>query len=139
KPLVLNDATAQIPVLEPMEAIEPDFDDAPELPEKPSEAVPSRPADRLETWQRNLLDLSLRNNLLNFRAGKRVIPLDTPDTGLLEDKLASGATLRLKPRPPVMTGSDLRDSRIYESRTLEDPVQQLALDALTRNQLLVGI
>lgn len=139
KPLALNDDTAQIPVLEPVETIEPEFDDAPEVPVEPPAASPPLPADRLETWQRNLLDLSLRNNLLNCRAGKRVIPLDVPDTGLLEDRLAAGTTLRLKPRPQIMTGSDPRSRSIYESRTLEDPEQQLALEALTRNEVLVGI
>lgn len=139
RPLALVDNTARIPVLEPMETIEPEFDDAPDTPVEPPAAPPPLPADRLETWQRNLLDLSLRNNLLNCRAGKRVIPLDVPNPGLLEDRLAAGTTLRLKPRPQIMTGSDPRSRSIYESRTLEDPEQQLALDALSRNEILVGI
>ena len=71
----------------------PDFEDAPDLAEVESQSYDStlpRPHDRLGQWQRKLLDLSLRNNLLNFRASKRVVELMVPDPGHLEDMLADG-------------------------------------------------
>ena len=55
-----------------------DLDDAPDLVEiGPLARAPesSGPQGRLDRWQRKLLDLSLRNNLLNFRASKRVVEL----------------------------------------------------------------
>ena len=47
-------------------------------------------AAKLQLWERKLLDLSLRNNLLNMRTGKNAIPFDTFDIGLLEDDLDQG-------------------------------------------------
>ena len=45
---------------------------------------------KLQLWERKLLDLSLRNNLLNMKLGKNAIPFDTSDIGLLEDELDQG-------------------------------------------------
>ena len=61
--------------------------------------VPGETPDaRVDRWLRQLLDLSLRNPLLNYRAKKRAIPITCPDPGLLEDKLAAGKRIRLDPR-----------------------------------------
>ncbi len=139
KPLATGDV-ATAPADETQEELEPVFDEAPDLPDEEirrTEELSSRPVDRLDMWQRKLLDLSLRNNLLNFKASKRAIKLDTPDPGQLEDRLADGNTLRLKPRPELMTGVDVRDRTIHESRTNEDLYKQHALDALRRDEVLV--
>ena len=58
---------------------------------------PQTPAGRIERWQRRLLDLSLRNRLLNFRPTKQTVPLLCPDASRLEDRLADGASMRLVP------------------------------------------
>ena len=141
KPLASGEA-ATINPAEPQEALEPVFDEAPDLPDDEilrTEELSTKPADRLDLWQRKLLDLSLRNNLLNFKSGKRAIKLDAPDPGQVEDRLADGHTLRLKPRPELMTGADTRDRAIHESRTNEDLYKQHALDALRRDEVLVPI
>lgn len=52
-------------------------------------------SDRITRWQTKLLDLSLRNRLLNFKETGRTLPLSVPDLGLLEDKLASGSRLSI--------------------------------------------
>ena len=44
--------------------------------------------DRLERWRQKLLDLSLRNRLLNVRDNQFVIPLICEDITKLEDTLA---------------------------------------------------
>ena len=140
KPLATGDASVAVPTDEPQEELEPVFDEAPDLPDEEirrTEEPSSKPTDRLDMWQRKLLDLSLRNNLLNFKASKRAIKLDAPDPGQLEDRLAGGNTLRLKPRPELMTGTDARDRTIHESRTNEDLYKQHALDALRRDEVLV--
>ena len=41
-------------------------------------------------WERKLLDLSMRNMLINFRVGGPVVPILTADISGLEDKLAEG-------------------------------------------------
>ncbi|MEX1026015.1 MAG: DUF3320 domain-containing protein [Planctomycetota bacterium] len=57
------------------------------------------PGTRLEHWRRKLLDLSMRNRLLNFKVSKRTIPLLPPSLAALEDALADGATFQVRPRP----------------------------------------
>jgi hypothetical protein len=137
-------ASAEAVVLEPTEGEEvgePVFDAAPDLPEDSitPEEKPETPQGRLDRWQRKLLDLSLRNSLLNFRASKRVIRLDTPNPGELEDRLAQGKRIRLLPRPDLMDGADPRSGEIYQERYDEDARRAHALDALTRDQVLVGL
>ncbi|MCO3053528.1 DUF3320 domain-containing protein [Pseudomonas aeruginosa] len=114
----------------------------PELPdEAPVEfdVASLDPKDRLARWQRKLLDLSLRNNLLNFKAGKKAVRLEAPDAAALEDILASGQQLKLLTRPDLMDGSDPRDQALHEEREREDVRRQHALDALKRKEVFVGL
>ncbi|KXF19699.1 DNA helicase [Pseudomonas aeruginosa] len=114
----------------------------PELPdEAPVEVDVASldPKDRLARWQRKLLDLSLRNNLLNFKAGKKAVRLEAPDAAALEDILASGQQLKLHTRPDLMEGADPRDQALHEEREREDLRRQHALDALKRNEVFVGL
>lgn len=118
------------------------IDEPPELPdEAPVEVDVASldPKDRLARWQRKLLDLSLRNNLLNFKAGKKAVRLEAPDAAALEDILASGQNLKLQTRPDLMDGADPRDQALHEEREREDLRRQHALDALKRNEVFVGL
>lgn len=65
---------------------------------------PSRkpPVTRLMQWERKLLDLSLRNMLINMRMTKVVVPLLSSDVGILEDALSDGEEFRVLPRPEDM-------------------------------------
>ena len=66
------------------------LEDAPDLPDEVAQEGPTaelNPKDRLARWQRKLLDLSLRNALLNFKAGKKALQLDV-SAPTLEDALA---------------------------------------------------
>ena len=45
---------------------------------------------KLRLWERKLLDLSLRNNLLNMRMGKNAIRYEHDDIATLEDELDQG-------------------------------------------------
>lgn len=124
-------------------ASEPILEEAPDLPEDPEPPeIPSAdldPKDRLTRWQRKLLDLSLRNNLLNFREGKKSIRLNAPDPGALEDLLAAGESFKLLPMPDLMEGRDPRDQAIHESRDMENVRRGLALDALARKEIFVSL
>jgi len=97
------------------------------------------PKDRLERWQRKLLDLSLRNNLLNFKYGKKAMKLEAPDPGALEDILASGQSLKLLTRPDLMDGADPREKELYEQREREDVRRRHAEDALKRREVFVAL
>ncbi len=89
------------------------------------------PGGRLAQWQRKLLDLSLRNPLLNMRASKTNIPLLAPNPGLIEDLLAQGKALSLESQP----GWGARDAELHLERTGEQLDQELALAALARHRL----
>jgi hypothetical protein len=108
-----------------------------ELAGEPAEPDPRSltPADRVTRWQRKLLDLSLRNGLLNFRKAKRAVTFEAPDPGRLEDTLSSGRALKLLPWPELMRGADPRDRVLHEGRTHEDLQRQHALDALARGEI----
>ncbi len=89
-----------------------------------------QPLDRVEQWKRKLLDLSLRNRLLNFKTGKGSVDFFCPDAGALEDRLAKGGRLKILPAADVMTGADPRDPELHHRRAGEDAAKQHALDAL---------
>ena len=143
KPLASAEApTVAQTAAQPM-AVEPPFDEPPELPEDvpTAEQDPAtlNPKDRLARWQRKLLDLSLRNNLLNFKSGKKALKLEAPDAGPLEDLLSDGQTLKLLARPDLMDGADPRNQAIYEGREREDLRRAHALDALKRREVFIGV
>lgn len=118
------------------------LEDAPDLPEDDIREVDEAaldPKDRLARWQRKLLDLSLRNNLLNFKAGKKALRLDAPDPGLLEDLMSDGKEVKLLPRPDLMDGGDPRSQAIHESRDRENLRRQFALDALNRREVFIEL
>lgn len=123
--------------------VEPPIEEAPELADEDIVAEPDpatlSPKDRLARWQRKLLDLSLRNNLLNFREGKKALKLEAPDPGALEDILSGGAVIKLLSRPDLMDGIDPRNQTIYEGREREDVRREHALDALKRGEVFVAV
>jgi len=143
KPLASAQATLTSGPVERPPALEPAFDEPPDLPEDGMVAEPDpatlNPKDRLARWQRKLLDLSLRNNLLNFKSGKKALKLEAPDPGALEDLLADGQALKLLPRPDLMDGADPRDQAIYERREREDLRREHALDALKRREVFIAV
>lgn len=50
-------------------------------------------------WERKLLDLGLRNPLINLRLSKTVVPVLTTSLGELEDALADGGEFVILPKP----------------------------------------
>ena len=53
-------------------------------------------------WERKLLDLSLRNLLINMRMTKSIVPLLASDVSILEDALSDGEEFQVMPRPTEM-------------------------------------
>jgi very-short-patch-repair endonuclease len=143
KPLASAESLVAKPFTDQPQVVEPPFDEAPDLPDDDVQAEPDaatlNPKDRLARWQRKLLDLSLRNNLLNFKSGKKALKLEAPDAGALEDLLADGQALKLLARPDLMDGADPRDQAIYEGREREDLRRAHALDALKRREVFIGV
>lgn len=77
-------------------------------------------ANRLNNWKRKLLDLSLRNRVLNHRDTKKSIPLIVPDPADLEDRLDGGAKFDILPKAKLMDAGDPRSAELHEQRTGED-------------------
>ena len=59
--------------------------------------VSTKDATRFDTWQRKLLDMSLRNNMLNAPLGTRQLELVLPDLPALEDALSNGKSFAITP------------------------------------------
>lgn len=53
-------------------------------------------------WERKLLDMSMRNMLINMRFTKAVVPLLAEDLGIIEDSLSDGEEFQVLPRPDNM-------------------------------------
>ena len=90
---------------------------------------------RIERWQRRLLDLTLRNRLLNFKNTKKTIPLLCPDLAAFEDYLAGGAIFGIQPRPMEMAAADPRDPDSFRRRTGDDAVETLLREDLLAKSL----
>ncbi|WP_092116962.1 DUF4011 domain-containing protein [Bradyrhizobium erythrophlei] len=138
KPLDLNGSADQAisPAAEPRSAQEvgeiPQFEE--EL-DKRQEPTPDRVLDRLETWKRNLLYLSLRNRLLNFKDTKSTIQIECPDPAALEDKLSGGERFKLLGKSTLLDGNDGRDATLLAQRRNDDARKEFLKDAMGRGDL----
>lgn len=101
--------------------------------------VSDTPEGRLASWKSKLLDLTLRNRLLNFKATKSTLSLIAPDLGSFEDALADGLEFTIRALPELMEGSDPRMAEVHMQRSGKSPVDQMALQALANKELLVRV
>jgi Superfamily I DNA and RNA helicases and helicase subunits len=85
-------------------------------------------------WERKLLDLSLRNNLLNTRITRNTLQLISADLDKLEDALADGDEFRLLPRPADWD-NPLYDFGLYSAVASTDPIVELVKLELTQKRL----
>lgn len=109
----------------------PSLDD---LPVEYAEALNSTPDDRLDRWQKKLLDLSLRNRLLNFSATRQTLKLVCADVASLEDSLAAGDRFRvisIKDENPIGN----RDPQLYRQQTGKDIELEFAATAFEKGQV----
>jgi len=145
KPLPSKAAAVERPALgggeEPL-AIEP----TPVLPPldpaflTPTEVVSAdTPEGRLASWKSKLLDLTLRNKLLNFKATKATLQLVAPDLAALKDALADGLEFRIKPMPDLMEGEDPRVARVHANRGGRTPIDDMAKEALGGKELIAKV
>lgn len=110
-------------------AVEPRVSRVPVEAEAPVSARPRGQdpiRDRFRQWADQLLDLSLRNKLLNFRVdAKAALPLDVPDIARFEDFLAGDKSFDVIPAPP----RDRRDERdpTLEKKRLDPDERRLQL------------
>ncbi len=109
----------------------------PDFGELPGELVDEAPQDaqgRVARWQRKLLDLSLRNKLVNFSETKQSIPLLCPDVPKLEDMLAEGTRFSIISLPDENPIGN-RDRELHRQQHGEDIETGYAREALDRKEL----
>lgn len=109
---------------------------APEIPDAlavPLEAASESPHSRIERWKRRLLDLSLRNRLLNWKESKTTVSLICPDMDALEDALTAGHKIRFRSLETVLPNDDPRSRQAHQQRIGED-----LLDGIVRDRLADG-
>ncbi len=98
------------------------------------------PAGRLAKWKSRLLDLTLRNRLLNFKNTKSTLPLLAPNLVRLVDALADGGEFRICPLPAtLMQGQDPRLAQVHVNRGGRAPPDEMALKALDNRELLAHV
>lgn len=139
-------STAQEPGVVIAEGAPPAIEDMPSLPPldpellTPTEvSTPDTPEGRLVKWKSKLLDLTLRNRLLNFKPTKSNLKVISHDPGALEDKLSEGREFRIKAAPQVMDGSDPRAAAVFKGRTGQAPLLAFVEDALAKNEIVVDV
>jgi len=125
---------------------EPALEPAPELPPLDPSLLPAvdagppqTPEGRLGRWKSKLLDLTLRNRLLNFKHTKSNLQLASPDLAAIEDRLAAGRAFRLRWMPRLMEGDDTRDAMVSTRRMGSRPIVALVQDALERDELILSV
>lgn len=124
------------PAIEAMPALPP-LD--PELLPPTEMSTPDTPDGRLAKWKGKLLDLTLRNRLLNFKPTHSNLRVIAPNPGALEDQLSDGREFRVKVAPLVMEGSDPRAAAVFTGRTGQSPLAAFAEEALARNEIVVDV
>ncbi|MBO9638341.1 MAG: DUF3320 domain-containing protein [Siphonobacter aquaeclarae] len=82
------------------------------------------PVTKQRLWERKLLDLTLRNSLLNIRTNRSMIQFATFDVSKLEDALADGEEFQILQKPSDWD-HPLRDSGLYQVLHQSDPVADL--------------
>ncbi|MBB6414093.1 DUF3320 domain-containing protein [Mesorhizobium sangaii] len=104
------------------------------LPADIVEVKPTTAAGRIDRWQKKLLDLTLRNRLLNFPDSKKTIPFLCTDVGYLEDRLMAGASIRVISLPEQNPLGE-RDAALYREVHGRDLQRGFAAEALLRDEL----
>lgn len=92
------------------------------------------PLTRQKLWERRLLDLSLRNALLNFRLSKSSVPLMTVHLGQLEDALAGREEFQVIAKPGDWQ-EDGRSAHLYQSIDAAHPLAALLREEFERKRL----
>lgn len=85
-------------------------------------------------WERRLLDLSLRNNLLNIRITKNTLQLIPANLACLEDALADGEEFRILHRPADWE-SPAMEYGIYSSVPASNPIVDFINSELSQKRL----
>lgn len=84
-------------------------------------------------WERKLLDFSLRNNLLNTRLGRKVIPFISFGIDHLEDHLQNGEDYYITPSPCKKI--EPSDDGMYDSQKQAAQYESFVSDMIAGNKI----
>lgn len=96
--------------------------------------APNIEMTKQKIWERKLLDLSLRNNLLNLRGSKSSTQLFSIDLNLIEDALADGKEFELLTKPSEWSNADERTG-VFHKISPSDPIAKLLKSELSQKKL----
>ncbi len=90
---------------------------------------------RQTLWERKLLDLSLRNSLLNFRPTGSTVQFIAPDLAKLEDAVSAGSDMKILAVPDDMSVA-AADSKMFEMQNGNvDQLTAIAQSEFEKNRL----
>lgn len=108
----------------------------------PAAQKPQTAQGRIDRWHRKLLDLTLRNRLLNFKSTKKTIPFLCPGVSLLENRLAGGKQLKIVSLPDSIEkelASEQNQSNATESPDRKQREIDYARRAMERNEICASV
>ena len=92
-----------------------------------------QPVTKQIIWERKLLDFSLRNNLLNTRLGRRVVPFISFDIDHLEDHLQNSEDYAITPAPGKKIEPNAEG--MYDSQSQAAEYQEFVSEMIKDNKL----
>ncbi len=92
-----------------------------------------QPLTKQQIWERKLLDFTLRNNLLNAKVGKRVLPFISFEVERLEDRLQQNVDYQVTPSPGPKI--DANADKMYDSRMQASEYQQIVSELMSSNKI----
>ena len=90
---------------------------------------------RVAHWTQKMLDLSLRNRLLNVRDTGQVIPVVCSDITLLEDKIAANEILSLESIAGLFSEKDQHDLAMLRGSKVESKLKMMLEKELSQQRL----
>ena len=81
------------------------------------------PVTRKTRWERKLLDIGLRNSLINLRLSRTLIPILASSVDELEDSLADGDDFKIMPRPTDWHQSEISFDTMHELGAFASVIQ----------------
>ena len=92
-----------------------------------------KPVTKQMLWERKLLDFSLRNNLLNTRLGRRVVPFISFEIEHLEDHLQNSEDYAITPSPGKKI--EPNDEGMYDSQHQASEYQDFVSEMIKGNKI----
>ena len=89
---------------------------------------------RQQIWERKLLDFSLRNNLVNIRVGKKMVPFISYQIENLEDNLHDGSDYQILPSP-AKKKIEPNEFGVYDSRLYQEELETVVIEDLKHDKI----